>query len=175
MSFGSQQNHIQCVPQMLLSLIATEKIPRRNESKSQKNYNDEKQLNKTVLNNNNKDTKEKCIICKKSNGKYVTNCGCYICKKDHKTIFETKTNIADKEKNNCPKCPKCQIEITSAENAKDKLNTCEICFEVKDKLVIFHDNCVLRVCVECREKCIKQSNKCPNCRKEVNGPKVVKK
>jgi len=103
--------------------------------------------------------KHKCIICKKKNGKYIANCGCYLCSKHKKKV------LGDKKEN---KCPKCGVEITTAEKES---KSCQICFEVKEVIVNFHDDCVLKVCQECKEKCMKGSDKCPNCRIDIKKEK----
>ncbi len=102
-------------------------------------------------------SQNKCVICNKKRAKFKTNCGCFLCTNHKKKILSKKCK--DKKL-----CPKCEVEITFADN---EANCCQICLEPKKDLQNFHENCVLLVCSDCKKKCLSQNNKCPNCRSEV--------
>jgi len=164
----------QTLPIETISELSHIKMENKNRSFDLGNVEKNKLFSQQEINLSEKELKVfPCVICGNNNGIYKTNCGCHICGFDRKKlrldeVKEHNENIERKELKESVEsqlCPKCKVEINSAEKINVKL--CDICYEIKNILVSFHDNCNLKVCLACQYKCITISNKCPFCRKEV--------
>jgi len=117
---------------------------------------------------------ENCCLCNDflennewTAGIYKSSCGCIFCE-THKTLIISESK--NEKETKCPKCLKNKINFEP-----NTLLSCEICYESKSQLVLFHESCPLKVCLDCKEKCIKESLKCPNCRGDLNKKHKPKK
>ena len=100
-----------------------------------------------------------CDYCNCKPAKYLSDCGCKLCKDHSKPLKDLE------EDGNNKKCPKCMKIVNKIQLRKGK---CGICLQDKLKLAKFKCHCALMVCKECYIKCKVSNSNCPACRKPIN-------
>ena len=100
-----------------------------------------------------------CNYCESKVARYVSDCGCELCKEHSKPIRETM------EEEQHMKCPVCNKIIHKIQLKKSR---CGICLENKKSLAKFKCKCALLVCKECFIRCRTTSDRCPACRAEIS-------
>ena len=98
-----------------------------------------------------------CEFCKKKPGKYISDCGCVLCKEHSK--LKTVDGDGGKYKV-CFKCGKVAKIVVPK-------YVCQICMQNRLALAHFKCNCAMEVCKICYVKCKMGSKRCPACRKDI--------
>ena len=100
-----------------------------------------------------------CDYCSSKPAKYLSDCGCKLCKDHSKPVKDINQTESYKS------CPVCMKIVNKIQLRKGK---CGICLQDKLKLAKFKCHCALMVCKECYIKCKVSNSNCPACRKPIN-------